>query len=308
MSSDRLKLRATIIGSKAAFVVANSYGGRVHSCFKRTVNLLLEEGLVGISSTRVPKSPINIQIELPNGIEVSSLDVKAGNRVKVERVSLTTSNLCILLNEAEIWNPSKSVDNASLELVKRNIELMQRFFSFFSINEGFGPILTLLPKILKRKREQSSSSLISGAILNKLSEIVNSITNKDLDSLGRACEGMVGLGSGATPSGDDFLMGLMASMQWTVRSFGGDLNYVEALCREISSRCNNTTELSKALLVCAAEGEVNEVIEKVLRSLFSGTKSQLMNSLMKLLRMGETSGVDTLAGIYLGVSLGLKFI
>ncbi len=312
MATDyKLKLRASVIGSRAAMVIANSKEGKVHSCFKRTLNLSLEKGLVGVTSSRAPRSPINIHVDLPNGVEIGTFGVKTGCRVIIERSSLAVSNyLCVLLDEADIWIPSKIVDQASLEIVRHNIQLLQRFLHFVSIKEGFGAILPLLPKILEQGKfkELSVKPMQPTFVLEKIIEIVKSIRERDLDSLGRCCKGVLGLGLGATPSGDDLLIGLMASLQWTVRSLGGDVRYVNAICNEIYSRCSTTTELSKTLLSCASRGEVNEVIEDVLRSLLSRTENELTDSLAELLKMGETSGVDTLAGIYLGTSLGLELL
>ncbi|MFC4009741.1 DUF2877 domain-containing protein [Nonomuraea purpurea] len=120
-----------------------------------------------------------------------------------------------------------------------------------------------------------------------------------------AAERLVGLGPGLTPSGDDVLAGLLV----TLRHLGSERArwLADWLAATVTFDARTrTTPISATLLHCAARGEASPEVIGVLRGI-AGSQP-LQPALLRLHRLGHTSGSDLAQGIAIGlravVSLG----
>jgi hypothetical protein len=102
---------------------------------------------------------------------------------------------------------------------------------------------------------------------------------------------LIGLGPGLTPSGDDFLCGVMAALHYLGH------NAVARPLAEcvLSAAATGTNFISACYLRCAAEGGVSEVLLNVLHSITSGGDG-LDACLDAVDGVGHTSGWDALTG------------
>ena len=104
---------------------------------------------------------------------------------------------------------------------------------------------------------------------------------------------LVGLGPGLTPSGDDYLGGVLVGLRWLGRSA-----HAESLWRWLAPRLpGRTSPISAAHLAAAAAGEAHEALHEVLENLSAWHAPDLHPSLARLDDVGHTSGWDALAGI-----------
>ncbi|WP_342361116.1 DUF2877 domain-containing protein [Terrarubrum flagellatum] len=104
--------------------------------------------------------------------------------------------------------------------------------------------------------------------------------------------GLVGLGSGLTPAGDDFIGGAMIALHGIGR--------VDA-AREVADAISRlgdgaTTILSRAMLRAAAEGVGGAALHEVLSALGDDDIPRAVALLSDIDRIGHTSGWDALAG------------
>ena len=98
-----------------------------------------------------------------------------------------------------------------------------------------------------------------------------------------AAQSLVGLGPGLTPSGDDYLGGMMVALHAVARDARA-----AALWRWLQPRlAGRTSAISAAHLAAAAEGEAHEVLHRVLQN---DAAPSLLDS------VGHCSGWDALAG------------
>jgi hypothetical protein len=104
---------------------------------------------------------------------------------------------------------------------------------------------------------------------------------------------LIGLGPGLTPSGDDYLGGVLVGLRWLGRGA-----QAESLWRWLEPRLHErTSALSAAHLAAAAAGQVHEALHDVLDGLSAWQPPDLHPSLSRLDAVGHTSGWDALAGI-----------
>ena len=104
------------------------------------------------------------------------------------------------------------------------------------------------------------------------------------------------MGSGLTPSGDDFVMGLLLSLnRWeSVLQPGDNLSVLNTNVVESAYRC--TTTLSANLIECGALGLADERLIQAVDLLATGKKEQA-EILLGLLSWGNTSGIDAFVGM-----------
>jgi hypothetical protein len=116
--------------------------------------------------------------------------------------------------------------------------------------------------------------------------------NEDLRS---AAAGLIGLGPGLTPSGDDVLagalLGLQASNQQALAARLGPL--------VAAASVDGTSPLSAAFLGCAIDGQTSAVLRHALAAVLTAT--DLPSALDSLDSIGHTSGWDHLAGFLLAL-------
>lgn len=119
----------------------------------------------------------------------------------------------------------------------------------------------------------------------------------DVTGAGRHARGLLGLGPGLTPAGDDFLCGLLAGLRAFLPEWPGLSPLARGIVRSAPGR---TTALSHTLLAQAAQGVVVEPLAVVLCSLGTGKG---VHGLDELLDIGHSSGSDILAGACLAAMI-----
>ena len=103
---------------------------------------------------------------------------------------------------------------------------------------------------------------------------------------------LIGLGPGLTPSGDDFLGGVMLALHHAHRE-----TQARGLWRWLEPRLSRTGAISGAHLAAAAAGEGHEALHAALRHLFQGAPGWPA-ALERLDAIGHCSGWDALAGAF----------
>jgi hypothetical protein len=119
--------------------------------------------------------------------------------------------------------------------------------------------------------------------------------------------GLVGLGPGSTPAGDDVLAGMLAALRVIGDALGapGAAGLADSLWREIRPALPGTTVLSAALLASAARGETCAPATSVCRALAG--REALRGALERLLAVGHTSGHALAAGLLWGARTALSY-
>ena len=102
---------------------------------------------------------------------------------------------------------------------------------------------------------------------------------------------LIGLGPGLTPSGDDYLGGMLIALQAFERR-----PQAAALWRWLEPRVSRTSAISAAHLAAAAQGEGHEALHACLQALCD-RNPDWAHTLERVANVGHVSGWDALAGI-----------
>jgi len=129
--------------------------------------------------------------------------------------------------------------------------------------------------------------------------------DQDISQAARTGKDLVGLGLGLTPSGDDFLGGLLFAADSLKMAYPGEFSWEDEVVRDLIDWARTRTHpISHVILHDLALGHGPEPLHEVVRSLLMGRGSEcLVAAVSRLLRMGHSSGWDILAGVLTGMLL-----
>jgi hypothetical protein len=111
---------------------------------------------------------------------------------------------------------------------------------------------------------------------------------------------LLGVGPGLTPAGDDVLAGLLVGL-W---SFGQRAELLRLAV--LAGLAAGTTDLSAALLRCAARGESIPQVNQLLQAMSaSAWQSRLDHALYELVRVGHTAGTALATGVLAAATMAI---
>ena len=113
--------------------------------------------------------------------------------------------------------------------------------------------------------------------------------------------GLLGVGRGLTPSGDDFIIGLLLALnRWRVGSWPH--SGLRRLNQEVTDAAyQRTTRLSANMIECAALGEADERLVAVADCISVGDPPEA-ECVSRVLGWGASSGTDALIGMAVAVT------
>jgi hypothetical protein len=297
------------ISSAALEALESSTVGVVHSVFERTFNILIGGALVGVVRSDISLHPVDMRTDVPPGETMPSLGVKKGMPVWVlENKLLVGDALEINLADAKIWKPPTQVEKPlAPNEISRNLELARQTAVSRTRAEGLGQLLNHLDAI--GRGEMPAVRELNDAARKALPNIVGlvkAVRNGDTAAVENTAKNLVGLGPGLTPSADDMLVGFTGALWWTSRSLGKDTDMVSKINCVIVSHADRTNLLSRQLLQHAARGNVNERLGELFTAILAGPASKIEPLVARIMKIGESSGIDMMVGLLLGVQVGLE--
>ena len=140
-----------------------------------------------------------------------------------------------------------------------------------------------------------SPTLGSGAGLRAARELGQALAAGDPVAFADAASRLIGLGEGLTPSGDDCVVGCLA----TIHRLAPEWLVAHDVLREqlAGAAASRTTDVARDFLLEALEGRFAEPVRLLVTA---GCDEAARPAASELLAMGATSGADTLHGIRLG--------
>ena len=142
----------------------------------------------------------------------------------------------------------------------------------------------------ERHQDQSIQSKALRAAVSPSQRLLKALAHDDLSQTQAAAGELAGLGGGVTPSGDDYLQGVIYAL-WTRLPTGKAKIAAAAVANPAVERTN---AISAEWLKSATRGEAAEDWHFLVNAL--GTETELEPVALRLIRRGHTSGADAMAG------------
>ncbi len=145
----------------------------------------------------------------------------------------------------------------------------------------------------QRRRSSPFAAAIFGEAPPGVAALFRGIYNEGSALVCGGAARLAGLGPGLTPSGDDFLAGVMLALWLRYR------RPVPALAWIYEAAAHRTTRLSRAFLRAARDGHADARWHALLAALSGASRTALEAAAHAVLDFGATSGLDMLAGFVL---------
>jgi hypothetical protein len=285
-----MRLEAICLGYA---VPRRGFNAEVHSAFASAVNLMPARGnrLLTLVTVEQADLPQGIRLDTPQGFSFDGL--RTGERftcldgiLRCEQASLM-----IDLRTARRWKcdlPALAADmkDPATSAAWRAVEQM-----------------------LSKRRARAATGLPAGqaAAARRMDEsipgLVAATRRYDLAATGSVAA-LIGLGTGLTPSGDDFLVGYLAGLWCTTRGIIERVEFLLSLGKAVPRLSRRTNDISRTYLFHAARGQVSNRLAALAEAICRGERSsRLFEAAESAMSVGHTSGMEAVAGLLIGLSV-----
>jgi hypothetical protein len=294
------------IGEAAFGWLSGSRFGKVLASVTGAIYLLGEQDeLLWLSPENSPMHRRGIRVSSP----LPRMGVGAGFQVR-DGLLVTGTGEVLDFGSAPVWKPPLLPDGNLLSPGQLAEIVQSAFTRLVSQMEpsGWG---ALIPAILQAANGQSvpevagHAIILPGNVWKAVREIVITCRAHNFGSVYLPASGLVGLGPGLTPSGDDFLGGLFFSIALLRGVYPEILDLQTWNYSDFILRCKTQTNLiSYSFLKDHSEGYALEPLYFFANALLKGQATdQILLSARELVAVGHSTGWDLLTGFLAGMSV-----
>ena len=279
--------------------------GKLHSVFETSINLKFGERLVNVSCNRTVMPPFGIQVP-EHVIKKLTADIENSEEIIFDNTgkSLLFKDMDLKLNlRGRMYGNKILPAKADKKNAEKNIKEILNYFLGNNDRNGFGIANREFVKVIT----DVENSTLNEEVLVKINNL-----RKDVEAGKTEIKNynyFLGRGEGLTPGGDDFIIGMMAAMNFLNHNKAKKLK--KELMQDIDKK---TTDISAEYLYYGVLScfslNITKFCEKLLFDNINSEeeKKALYKSYENLIKNGHTSGVDTLMGILLYSTAVLKTV
>lgn len=275
--------RARIVGTRFKQVCELGGIGHVHSVFDRAVNIEMKE------SKKCFLTILKDKVDMMSSNLVLDSNTTSMRQIMVQNDKVFFTSDCIYVNGRIV------VFDVSKALVWEKVTS-----SNFSKQSNFKGYDELLRACMFARKVLSNRNVQSIKFPEENLE--------DFDPLS-----ILGLGYGLTPSGDDFIAGLLHGIHFMEMLFNEDVPFKKRLTQIVAENLHKTVSISQHFLRHALLKEWGQNTEIFLIALINNNQEDLKDSIRQKMNVGASSGYDELQGCLYGVEqlsryfMGLNF-
>ena len=285
-------------------VPRENFDAVIQSVFDSAINLRLA------NEDRLITLLISDHYELPQGIRVdkkipfqsltpstslrASVGLRAASRGGILRFD--SSPLTIDLRGARVWKCRVPELHADM----RSDVVIQAWSSAWDLLNK-GQRLKQTEIVADDLFQLNIGSLLSQRISKPVMQLISSTEQFDIQGSILAAEKMIGLGPGVTPSGDDILIGFLASLWSTAGKNQTQLSFIRSFGDALMQIAKQTTEISCTYLYHATQGQFSSSLSNLAEGIASG--NQVEKAIEEAMQVGHSSGMDSVTGLLIGLAI-----
>jgi hypothetical protein len=232
---------------------------------------------------------------LPHGIRCAApfARLRQGQEASLEGATLRfpAAEILVDFSRAAAWNGRVAAVSPGL----RSAEL-QNMLRHHAPDQGVAPAL-----FTSGRPHSALQRALVARMAQTLRLLARGTATRDAGAVVAALSALVGLGSGLTPAGDDFIVGYLAALWSRSRREPGIAALLHALTVPVAQLSLHTNAISRQMLLDAAQGHFAERLTDVVRCVC--IDGDVAGAAMRALQVGHSSGADALCGLLLGYSL-----
>ena len=260
------------------------FTAHVLAVFDQACDLVTPDGnIIALVIPPIGNGPLNIVVDRVPGVFAPL----SPGTVATRRTAILQIGDCrVHLKSATTWEPCPAWD----VLRNQRDAIVRRLPTLEAVALQHAPPASLVILALQGIVVGQTSLLPDSAVFHRAQEALQAGWDGNLAQLREGTIQLAGLGSGLTPAGDDFLVGVML-WAWLAHP------EPHAFCHTIiQAGAPRTTTLSAAFLRAASRGECSAAWHRLLAALGSDLGGELEAATRQVISYGASSGADTLAG------------
>ena len=294
-------LAADLIGPMARQILSPDSGGTILAGYSRAVYLRSAAGeLLWLAPGDVPmhRRGIRVPASLPKSPRDSAYRVADGTLQLGSAVSID-------FGKARAWEPQSIASSAEpFETVICSSDQLQMLPSPRGFGAFLPPLLEYAAGTPFPPRAPRGDRAIETAY-PAMCGVASACRQQDLATLLRHAEGLVGMGNGLTPSGDDYIGGVLFGLAM-LREAGARLEWCSpgSVAPFITASGPRTNLISAALLGDHAAGHASETLHRfAFAFLMDRSPEAVHRAASDLIQMGHSTGWDLLTGAWTAMAL-----
>lgn len=265
--------------------------GTIEGVHRSAVNIRWGDRLVTVAHESMGGLPNGILIDPP--IALDQVGIALGMPVQCDGIGLRVpgASLVVLLAGAGSWSPAMpAVRGMSVAEQARRAERALGLAAEHAPHIGLGPLLVGIVD------QRTSVGSLGRAAARSLAEVLLALGAGESERAVSAAIPLIGLGPGATPSGDDLLVGFTAGLAVTDHPLAGAVAAGVA-CEAVGL----TTPVAESYLLHAGRLEFSERVHAAALAVLIGEEAELPGAMTTALAWGASSGADLLVGLLVGI-------
>ncbi len=282
--------RVIALGEFARAAIGSCLAGAVLAVFDRSFYVRFGPHAVCFGPRGLGRGPINVLVDMADDVGIRHLGLVRQQQVlSAGTIVSVADRLRFDFADAEVWRPPQP-PRFSLEGLRAGLKLLSASVLGRSAG-GLGTTLVGVDTLSDWPR--ASNDLLLQAASRPMREVANwllrAIQRED-ELPPPSLQSLIGLGPGLTPSGDDFVCGMMVALHYL--GLRDATSKLAEVALPIAAR--NTNIISYQFLQCAAGGQASSALFEALDAIL--TCHGLEQRLDAINAIGHSSGWDSLAG------------
>jgi hypothetical protein len=289
-----MQIHASSLGEA---VPSDSFDAVIHSAFESAVNMRLA------GEDRLTTVLISDRYELPQGIRITTKDaplqkLEPGRcaACKGGILRFDSSPLSIDLRGAPVW--------------KCRIAGLTMDMQSHGVQQAWSAAWDLLNRHQKRENSDIIAdelfrlqvrSQLGQRISRPVMQLLVSTDGFDVHHSILAAEGIIGLGPGATPSGDDILIGFLAGLWSLSGQHVRRQSFIRSFGRGLLKIARRTNEISRTYLYHAVQGQFSSTLSTLVENIRTGQGVE--QAVQDAMRVGHSSGMDSVTGLLISLAV-----
>ena len=267
--------------------------GTIESIHRSAVNVRWHDHLLTLAHESVGGLPNGVLVGSPLGLDRIGLAAEMAVHADGANLLVPAASLGVSLTGATSWSPAMPVLRGLPRTLRAaRAECALRVAALQAPPIGLGPLLGGLAG-----RTTAGSSLVSTAAA-RLVGIVEALRDGIPNRAVAAAFPLIGLGPGATPSGDDLLVGLAAGLAVIDHPLARPFAAGVAL-----GAAGRTTSLAETFLAHAGRLEFAERVHRAAVAAVGSDEPEMRAGISAALAWGASSGADLLVGLLIGIQV-----
>jgi hypothetical protein len=252
----------------------------LQACFKRSTHFCRQNNFVFIVDDRIGAGPLNVVITGGNPGAIKSLIIN--------NHSMVIDGETVSYDESCLYNSGiGQLPNSNLN-IQESLAVLEK-----SLLDGAHSMS--LAFLVDASRDSFFDDRFGQEFVKRIRSGVQKMC---VGNLAEGAPEIRGCGFGLTPSGDDFLAGVMIALTFSQKiNRQSSAEQIETIFKAVGVG----DRLSDSFLLLARDGRVDESMKRLISALVAGDSIQICKDMKSVLNHGASSGADFITGFLIAL-------